>query len=131
MDEFSLTFPGGKKIEIDYGNHKLLTDQKLEDGGEDEGMSPFDLFLASIIACSGSVALGFLRRRNISTKDLKIRMYPDYDEEENRVNKLRIEVDVPDDFPEKYLGALKKVLDTCTVKKHLAKPPEFEVVIKK
>ncbi|MDD2370493.1 MAG: OsmC family protein [Firmicutes bacterium] len=131
MDEFSLSFPGGKKIEIDYGNHKLLTDQKIEDGGNDEGMSPFDLFLASIIACSGSVTLGFLRKRNISTNDLKIRMYPDYDEAENRVNKVRIEIDVPDDFPEKYLGALEKVLDTCTVKKHLAKPPEFEVVVKK
>ncbi len=131
MDEFSLSFPGGKKIEIDYGNHKLLTDQKIEDGGEDAGMSPFDLFLASIIACSGSVTLGFLRKRNISTDSLKLRMFPDYDEVENRVNKVRIEVDVPDDFPEKYLKALGKVLDTCTVKKHLAKPPEFELIINK
>lgn len=130
MDEFSLSFPGGKKVEVIHGNHRLLTDQPLDNGGGDEAMSPFDLFLASIVSCSGIVALGFLKKRNISTEDLKVRMIPDYDEETNRVNKLRIEIDTPDDFPEKYLGALEKALETCTVKKHLVKPPEFEIVIK-
>lgn len=130
MDEFSLSFPGGKKVEVTYGNHKLLTDQPLDNGGDDEAMSPFDVFLASIIACSGIVALGFIKKRNLSTEDLKIRMIPTYDEDEHMVNKLRIEIDVPDDFPEKYLGALTKALETCTVKKHLVKPPEFEIVIK-
>lgn len=130
MDEFSLSFPGGKKVEVAYGNHKLLTDQPLDNGGDDEAMSPFDVFLASIIACSGIVALGFIKKRNLSTEDLKIRMIPEYDEDEYMVNKLRIEIDVPDDFPEKYLGALTKALETCTVKKHLVKPPEFEIVIK-
>lgn len=129
MDEFSLSFPGGKKVEVTYGNHKLLTDQPLDNGGDDEAMSPFDVFLASIIACSGIVALGFIKKRNLSTEDLKIRMIPEYDEDEYMVNKLRIEIDVPDDFPEKYLGALTKALETCTVKKHLVKPPEFEIVI--
>lgn len=130
MDEFSLSFPGGKKVEVAYGNHKLLTDQPLDNGGDDEAMSPFDVFLASIIACSGIVALGFIKKRNLSTEDLKIRMIPEYNEDEYMVNKLRIEIDVPDDFPEKYLGALTKALETCTVKKHLVKPPEFEIVIK-
>jgi ribosomal protein S12 methylthiotransferase accessory factor len=130
MDEFSLSFPGGKKVEVTYGNHKLLTDQPLDNGGDDEAMSPFDVFLASIIACSGIVALGFIRKRNLSTEDLKIRMIPTYDEDEYMVDKLRIEIDVPDDFTEKYLGALTKALETCTVKKHLVKPPEFEIVIK-
>lgn len=130
MDEFSLSFPGGKKVEVTYGNHKLLTDQPLDNGGDDEAMSPFDVFLASIIACSGIVTLGFIKKRNLSTEDLKIRMIPEYDEDEYMVNKLRIEIDVPDDFPEKYLGALTKALETCTVKKHLVKPPEFEIVIR-
>ena len=130
MDEFSLSFPGGKQVEVIHGNHRLLTDQPLDNGGEDAAMSPFDLFLASIITCSGIVALGFIRKRNLSTDDLKVRMIPDYDEETNQVNKLRIEIDTPDDFPEKYLGALEKALETCTVKKHLVKPPEFEIVIK-
>lgn len=130
MDEFSLSFPGGKKVEVTYGNHKLLTDQPLDNGGDDEAMSPFDVFLASIIACSGIVALGFIKKRNLSTEDLKIRMIPEYDEDEYMVKKLKIEIDVPNDFPEKYLGALTKALETCTVKKHLVKPPEFEIVIK-
>ena len=131
MDEFAVTFPGGKKVEVTHGRHTLLTDQPIDNGGEDAAMSPFDLFLASIISCSGIVALGFLRRRNISTENLKVRMQSDYDEEANRVNSLKIIIDVPKEFPYKYLGALEKALETCTVKKHLLDPPDFEVVIKK
>lgn len=130
MDKFSLSFPGGKKVEVIHGNHRLLTDQPLDNGGEDAAMSPFDLFLASIVTCSGIVALGFLKKRNISTDDLKVRMIPEYDADEYMVIKLKIEIDVPDDFPEKYLGALVKALETCTVKKHLVNPPEFEIAIK-
>ena len=129
MEEFVVAFPGGKKVEIINGDHSVLTDQAIEDGGDDVAMSPFSLFLASIAACSGIVALSFLRKRNIDTEGLKIRMVPDYDEEANRVNSIKIIVDTPKDFPEKYRSALIKVLDTCTVKKHLINPPEFEVEI--
>lgn len=129
MDEFTLAFPGGKKVEIIYGDHRVMTDQPLENGGEDAAMSPFDLFLGSIIACSGIVALGFLRKRDLSTEGLQIRMRQDYDEEANLVRKLFIDVEVPADFPEKYKNALVKALDTCTVKRHLVQVPAFEVTV--
>lgn len=129
MDEFTLAFPGGKKVEIIYGDHRVMTDQPLENGGEDAAMSPFDLFLGSIISCSGIVALGFMRKRDISTEGLKIRMRQDYDEEANLVRKLFIDVEVPADFPEKYKNALVKALDTCTVKRHLVEVPAFEVTV--
>ena len=130
MDEFSLAFPGGKKVEVIYGNHHVLTDQPLENGGDDEAMAPFDLFLASIISCSGIFALSFLQKRGLPTEGLQIRMIPNWNEEEHRITELQIEVDTPPDFPEKYRGALEKVLDACTVKRHMMLPPEFNIVVK-
>ena len=125
-----VSFLGGKKFEISHENFELLTDQAVEDGGEGLGMAPFDLFLSSIVSCNAMVVLGFLRRRNIDTEGLKLTMYPDYNEEENRVHSLKIVVDVPKDFPEKYRRALTKSLDVCTVKKHIMDPPEFMVEIR-
>lgn len=130
MEEFSLSFPGGKKVEVIYGKHKVLTDQPIESGGDDEAMAPFDLFLASIISCSGIFALSFLRKRNLNEEGLNIKMYPQWNEEEHRVTNIELEVETPEDFPEKYKGALEKVLDACTVKKHIYNPPEFNIEIK-
>lgn len=129
MEEFSLNFPGGKKVEVVYGKHKVMTDQPIESGGEDEAMAPFDLFMASLISCSGIFALSFLRKRNLSTEGLNIRMYPNWSEEEHRVADVRLEVDTPADFPEKYRSALVNVLEACTVKRHLGQPPEFNIII--
>ncbi len=129
MNEFSLNFPGGKKVEVIYGNHHVLTDQPTENGGDDEAMAPFDLFMSSLLSCSGIFALSFLTKRELNTEGLNIRMYPSWNEEEHRVTDIKMEVDTPTDFPEKYRGALIKVLDNCSVKRHLGKPPEFNIVI--
>ena len=130
MDEFSLNFPGNKKVEVIYGNHRVLTDQPVDNGGDDEAMAPFDLFMASLVSCAGIFALSFLRKRNLSTEGLNIRMYPEWNEEEHRVADIRMEVDTPADFPEKYKSALLNTIDLCTVKRHLANPPKFNVEIK-
>ena len=130
MDEFSLAFPGGKKVEVIYGKHRVLTDQPVENGGDDAAMAPFDLFMASLISCSGIFALSFFQQRNLNTDGLNVRMYPEWNGEEHRISNIRIEIDTPDDFPEKYRGALEKVVDACTVKRHLFTPPTFDVIVK-
>ena len=40
---------------------------------------------------------------------------------------FRFEITVPPGFPEKYREALIRVAEQCAVKKHLEKPPRFEI----
>lgn len=129
MDEFSVSFPGGKKVEIHYQDWNVMTDQAVEDGGDGVAPSPYDLFMGSLTACAGIVALSFCRKRELPTEGLKVRLQPDYSEEEHRTVKVTITVELPVGFPEKYKGALSKAVDTCAVKRALANPPEFETVI--
>jgi ribosomal protein S12 methylthiotransferase accessory factor len=44
------------------------------------------------------------------------------------IDKVTISVDLPADFPEKYKFALVKAIDHCTVKAHILRPPQFEIV---
>jgi ribosomal protein S12 methylthiotransferase accessory factor len=43
------------------------------------------------------------------------------------VGKIELEIQVPEDFPQKYLPSLIRSAELCAVKKHLEQPPEFEV----
>ena len=41
-----------------------------------------------------------------------------------------MEVQVPDDFPDKYRNAVIKSAGLCAVKKHLKKPPRINIYVK-
>jgi ribosomal protein S12 methylthiotransferase accessory factor len=43
------------------------------------------------------------------------------------VSKIDLEIQVPPAFPEKYLPSLVRSAELCAVKKHLERPPKFEV----
>ena len=43
------------------------------------------------------------------------------------VKKVAMRVTLPKDFPQQYKTALIKSMELCTVKRHLAAPPEFEI----
>lgn len=42
---------GGARFDVTSGNHTLVTDQPVKDGGGDAGMSPVELFVGSLASC--------------------------------------------------------------------------------
>ena len=59
--EMIVTFPGGARVDAQFGPHTIATDQPPQAGGEDSAPAPFALFLASIGTCAGIYVLGFCR----------------------------------------------------------------------
>jgi putative redox protein len=123
-----ITFDGGKVVTAHTKDHIIKTDQPAEKGGRNEYPSPFELYIASIGTCSGIYVKSFCDNRNISTKGIKMSQKVEYDKPTGLPVKIRIEITVPRDFPEEYIGALVKVAQMCKVKKSMMTPPEFEVV---
>jgi ribosomal protein S12 methylthiotransferase accessory factor len=46
------------------------------------------------------------------------------------INKINIEIQVPEDFPDNYKNAVIKSAGLCAVKKHLEKPPRIDIYVK-
>ncbi len=124
-------FPGGKKVYADYNGFTHKTDQPVIGGGEGTAPAPFDLFLASMGTCAGIYVLGFCQQRNINTEGLELEQSLEFNPDTRLVEKVKIDIKLPEGFPEKYAGALINVAKLCAVKKHLDNPPEFVVNTKK
>jgi ribosomal protein S12 methylthiotransferase accessory factor len=122
-------FPGGLKVEADYRGFSIPTDQSERHGGSGSAPPPFDLFLASIATCAGFYALQFLRKRDLPTAGLALALEPRTGEGGGRIEQLRLIVDLPTGFPEKYRKPLERAIDQCAVKRHIVEPPEFETVL--
>jgi ribosomal protein S12 methylthiotransferase accessory factor len=123
-----IRFPGGLRVEALHEGFWIRTDQPLAQGGGGEAPSPFDLFLASIGTCAGFYALRFCQQRNLDTEGLALSVTPERDSAGKRVVRIRIEIALPPAFPAKYREPILRAVDQCAVKRHLAEPPQFDVV---
>lgn len=124
-----VTFPGGLAVEARYRGFTIATDQPTHAGGGGSAPSPFDLFLASIATCAGLFALLFCRQRNLDTTGLAVKLEAAREQPKNMVTRLRLELVLPQGFPERYRDAIVRAVDQCTVKRHILQPPAFEVTV--
>jgi putative redox protein len=122
-----VSFPGGKRVEAQYKGFTIKTDQSVKSGGEGSAPAPFDLFLSSIGTCAGIFVLSFLQERNIPYEDVRIVLKTKWNPETHMIDKIDIDINLTEDFPEKYKNAVKSAADLCSVKKHLFKPPTFAI----
>jgi len=128
--ELIVKFGDGLKVDVEYRGFVVKTDQPVREGGGGTAPSPFDYFLVSLAACAGFYALAFCRERKISIEGLGLTMTSVRGEVSGMIDKITIAVDLPAGFPEKYRAALVKAVDHCTVKAHMLRPPQFEVVVR-
>jgi len=121
--EMVIDFPGGARVDASFGPFKIETDQPPASSAP----TPFATFLASIGTCAGIYVLGFCQQRGIPTENIKLIQRVHRKNQNGMVGKIELEIQVPEDFPQKYLLSLIRSAELCAVKKHLEQPPEFEV----
>jgi ribosomal protein S12 methylthiotransferase accessory factor len=126
-----VTFDGGKVITAHINGHTLKTDQPLSSGGMNSAPSPFELFLAAIGTCAGIYVKTFCDQREIPTENISIVQSAEYDKATGLPVNIKINIQLPKDFPDKYKEAVIKAADQCKVKKTIANPPVFEVTTTK
>ncbi len=129
-NEMKVVFPGGKKVNVLIDGFEIATDQAVESGGEGSAPEPYDLFLASLGACAGIYIVGFCERRGLSLEGISVTQSWERDPETRRMATIRITVQTPPDFPEKYHKALERTVHQCAVKKTILDPPEFVVEVR-
>jgi ribosomal protein S12 methylthiotransferase accessory factor len=125
--EMIIDFPGGLKVDARFGPYTVETDQPGGNGAPGSAPTPFATFLASIGTCAGIYVLGFCKQRGLPTEGIRIIQRMESNPFTGMVGKVKLEIQVPADFPEKYHAALVRSADQCAVKKHFENPPEFEV----
>jgi ribosomal protein S12 methylthiotransferase accessory factor len=127
--DITITFPGGKKVNAEVNGMIIPTDQPKLQGGDNSAPSPFAHFLASIGTCAGIYVLSFCQERKIPTDRITITERLEYSTEDgkSKLSTIVLDINVPQDFPEKYRNALIKVADQCAVKKAMMNPPRFEI----
>jgi len=117
---------GGAKFEITARNHKVESDQPLDNHGTDTAMTPPELFLSALAACAAYYAEEYLRARGLPDEELEIRVSGEKGDKPVRIVSLQIDVVAPG-LTQRHRDGVLRAVDACLLKNTLRVPPEINV----
>jgi uncharacterized OsmC-like protein len=130
MLEVTVEHLGAVQFEVKTRGHSVVSDQPVENGGFDEGMTPPELMLASLGSCAGFYAADYLKRQNLAVEGTRVRVTADKAKNPARLDNFRIEVDVPAGLSEEHLRGVEEAVHRCLIHNTLTHPPKIELEVK-
>jgi len=128
--EVTVEHLGSVQFEIHAGNHSIISDQSVHDGGFDEGMTPPELLLASLGSCAGYYAAQYLRKNKLATEGTRARVtcdkvkYP-----VARMTNFVIGVDAPVELSDAQRKGVEEAVEHCLVHNTLLHRPKMELKV--
>jgi uncharacterized OsmC-like protein len=123
----TVTHEGGSRFDVTNGHHTLVTDQPVEDGGGDAGMSPVELFVGSLGSCVAYFVGRYCARHQIPYDGFTVDVEWSYAEQPHRVGSVGIKLNLPSVLTLDQRDKLLKVAHGCTVHQSLAVPPKVDI----
>lgn len=121
----------GKKINAHFNGFTVNSDQSVASGGDASFPEPFDYFDTALALCAGHYVKSFCDKREIPMKGIKIVQNSSKDTEDSYKRKYVIDIELPEDFPDKYIKAVELAASGCAVKKVVTTGPDFELNVSK
>ena len=128
MESF-IKYTDGVRFRAESRGHQLFTDQPVEDGGSDGGMTPPELMLAALGACVGHYAVLYLKFHNLPGEGLTVRVAAEKDKHPARISEFRVFLEHPAAAEEKHREGLRRAAQKCLIHATLLNEPSvhFEV----
>ena len=127
--EVNVEHIGAVQFEIRARGHVIASDQPVESGGFDEGMTPPELLLASLGACAGYYAAEYLRKHKLATEGTKVRVRADKVKDPARMENFEIHVELPAGMSEQNAAGVENAVHHCLIHNTLLHTPKIKLEI--
>jgi putative redox protein len=104
-------------IRLSLGKHEIVADMGPEDGGQDEGPRPHDLFDASLAACKSLTATWYANRNGIPLTGVDVRVERDASRERQGEYGLKVKVEFHGPMTVEQRQKLRSVVARCPLHK--------------
>ncbi len=115
------------KFTIQSRSHSIICDQPTDNGGEDAGMTPPELLLASLGSCAEFYAVQYLQTRKLAESGVEVTVTAEKLKHPSRLGNFRILVTCPVSLTEEQTEGLMRSVHHCLVHNTLLSPPEIKI----
>jgi uncharacterized OsmC-like protein len=127
--KMTVTYQGGTRFDISGRGHAIVADQPVEDGGQDAGMSPVELFIGSLASCVAYFVGRYCARHKIACEGFTVEADWSYAEQPHRVGAVGMRINLPTSLTLEQRERLLKVAHGCTVHQSLNVPPSVQIML--
>jgi putative redox protein len=126
--EVKVVYGGGKRFEAIARNHRVISDQPLDDHGTDRGITPPELFLASLGTCIGYYAAEYLNARDLPADGLEVKVSAAKGGKPVRIATIDVTVSAPGaDSDLRHREGLRRAVEHCLIHNTLVALPRMEI----
>jgi putative redox protein len=128
--EITVEHLGSVQFEIKTRGHSIVSDQPVEHGGFDEGMTPPELLLASLGSCAGYYAAQYLRKHKLATEGTRVRVTCEKVKDPvARLDNFVIVVDTPLELGPDHQRGVQEAVEHCLVHNTLLNRPKIALKV--
>jgi putative redox protein len=126
MTRIEVVHETGLRFRADIQGHPLVFDQPIDQGGDDLGPTPTDVFVASLAGCVAYYAVRFLERHGQPTEGLRVGAEFAMAAHPARVGSIELVLTVPN-LPQALRAPLLAVAEHCTVHNSMRRAPDVQI----
>jgi uncharacterized OsmC-like protein len=125
--EVKITHLDQVRFNIQARSHSIVCDQPADNGGEDTGMTPPELMLASLGSCAAFYAVQYLKTRNLAQTGVEVTVTAEKLKQPARLGNFRIQVVSPVSLTVEQTEGLMRSVHHCLIHNTLLSPPEIAI----
>ena len=128
--EVTVEHLGSVQFEIRARGHFIASDQPIESGGFDEGMTPPEFLLAALGSCAGFYAAQYLRKHKLAMEGTRVRVTSEKVKDPvPRMTNFVLEIDSPVELTDKHRAGVHQAVEHCLVHNTLLHTPKITLKI--
>ena len=105
------------KHTVNVRQHSFPIDEPAANGGEDEGVTPHDVYDSALGACKAMTVLWYAQRKQIPVEDIQVTVDRDDSEERKGVYRLQVTLSLTGALTDAQRKELLAVAEKCPVHK--------------
>jgi len=110
----------GVQFQVKARTHELVSDQPMDNGGNDTGMTPPELLLSALGSCAAYYAAEYLRARKLSESGVKVRVTGEKLKQPARLGNLVVTISCPVALTDLHNQGLLHAVQHCPIHNTLA-----------
>lgn len=127
--ETIVRFLDGVRFEAESRGIKVVSDQPIENGGQNSGMTPPEFLLSALGTCAGYYALQYLKARNLNTTGLTVKVEAGKAAQPARMENFRIVLDVPGLDDTRHREGVIRAAKNCLIHNTMLHAPSIEIAL--
>jgi uncharacterized OsmC-like protein len=129
MDLINIKRGSRNEVTIRIRGHELTSDWSPAEGGDDLGLSPSEMLVASIGSCISMVVSQYCKRHGFSDGPIEVNLTYEMSSNPNRISAITVDLEVHGDIPESKKDIILKLAKKCPIHQTLMNPPNIDIDI--